>query len=117
MWLRSLQAHGRVARGWLGVEIQAITPEMAASLGSKDLKGAIVANVVPGGPAQKAGFHQGDLVVRNQRHRSGGSRDLTRRVAALQAGTTCDLHSGAGWYAPRFACVGGLAQRGTGCVE
>src|SRR5204863_5974706 len=41
-----LQSHGRVARGWLGVEVQAITPEIAASFGTKELKGAIVANVV-----------------------------------------------------------------------
>ena len=83
-----LEAHGRVARGWLGVEVQAITPEMAASFGSKDLKGAIVANVVPGGPAQKAGFHQGDLVVAINGNAVDDSRDLTRRVAALQAGST-----------------------------
>ena len=83
-----LEAHGRVARGWLGVEVQAITPEMAASFGSKDLKGAIVANVVPGGPAQKAGFHQGDLVVAINGAQVEDSRDLTRRVAALQAGST-----------------------------
>jgi serine protease Do len=83
-----LEAHGRVARGWLGVEVQAITPEMAASFGSKDLKGAIVANVVPGGPAQKAGFRQGDLVVAINGNAVDDSRDLTRRVAALQAGTT-----------------------------
>jgi len=68
--------------------VQAITPEMAASFGSKDLKGAIVANVVPGGPAQKAGFRQGDLVVAINGSAVDDSRDLTRRVAALQAGTT-----------------------------
>src|SRR5690348_1292052 len=73
-----LLAHGRVARGWLGVEVQAITPEMAASFGSKELKGAIVANVVPGGPAQKAGFHQGDLVVAINGAAVNDSRDLTR---------------------------------------
>jgi len=81
-----LQAHGRVARGWLGVEVQSITPEIASSFGSKDLKGAIVANVVPGGPAAKAGFHQGDLVVAVNGTAVDDSRDLTRRVAALPAG-------------------------------
>ena len=51
-----LQAHGHVARGWLGVQIQSVTPEVAASLGLSNPKGAIVANVVPDGPAAKAGF-------------------------------------------------------------
>ncbi len=82
-----LQAHGRVARGWLGVEVQAITPEIAASFGSKELKGAIVANVVPNGPAAKAGFHQGDLIVAVNGKAIEDSRDLTRRVAALPAGS------------------------------
>src|ERR1043165_7407670 len=83
-----LQSHGRVARGWLGVEVQAITPAIAASFGSKELKGAIVANVVPNGPAAKAGFHQGDLVVAINGAAVDDSRDLTRRVAALPAGST-----------------------------
>jgi serine protease Do len=86
--VEQLKSHGKVARGWLGVEVQAITPEMAASFGSKDLKGAIVANIVPGGPAAKAGFRQGDLVVAINGAAVDDSRDLTRRVAALQAGTT-----------------------------
>jgi serine protease Do len=85
--VEQLKDHGRVARGWLGVEVQAITPEMAASFGNKELKGAIIANVVAGGPAAKAGFHQGDLVVAINGASVDDSRDLTRRVAALQAGT------------------------------
>ncbi len=87
-WWRSLQAHGHVARGYLGVQIQSVTPEIAASLGLKDAKGAIVAEVVPGGPAAKAGFQQGDIVTRRSTaRRCEDSRDLTRRVAALPAGT------------------------------
>ena len=81
-----LKAHGHVARGWLGVEIQSITPDIAASLGIKEAKGAIVASVVPGGPAQKAGFEQGDVVLAVNGKTVDDNRDLTRRVAALQAG-------------------------------
>ena len=58
-----LKAHGHVARGYLGVNIQSVTPEIASSLGLKDDKGAMVAEVVPGGPAAKAGFEQGDIVT------------------------------------------------------
>ncbi|MBI3677127.1 MAG: Do family serine endopeptidase [Proteobacteria bacterium] len=83
-----LKAHGKVARGWLGVEIQSVTPEIAASLGEKEMKGAIVATVVPGSPAAQAGFEPGDLVVALNGSGVDDSRSLTRRVAALQAGTT-----------------------------
>lgn len=82
-----LQAHGHVARGWLGVGIQSVTPEIAASLGMKEPKGAIVANIVDGGPAAKAGFQPGDIVVAVDGKPVQDSRDLTRRVASLPAGT------------------------------
>ena len=45
------------------MKIQSVTPEIASSLGIKDTKGAIVAEVVPSGPAAKAGFEQGDIVT------------------------------------------------------
>jgi serine protease Do len=86
--IAQLEAHGRVARGWLGVEIQTLTPEIAASMGSKETKGAIVATIVPGGPAAKGGFQQGDLVLALNGKAVEDSRDLTRRVAALPAGAT-----------------------------
>ena len=84
--IAQLETHGKVARGWLGVEVQAVTPEIAASVGAKDAKGALVANVVPTGPAAKGGFRQGDLVLAVNGTAIEDSRDLTRRVAALPAG-------------------------------
>jgi serine protease Do len=83
-----LKEHGHVTRGWLGVEIQSVTPEIASSLGLKDNKGAIVANVVPGGPAAKGGFEQGDVVTAIDGQALEDSRDLTRRVAGVTAGHT-----------------------------
>src|SRR5258705_7048137 len=56
-----LKEHGHVTRGYLGVNIQTVTPDIASSLGIKDGKGAMVAEVVTGGPAARAGFEQGDI--------------------------------------------------------
>jgi serine protease Do len=86
--VNQLEQHGHVSRGWLGVQIQAMTPELAASMGSKEAKGAIIASVVPGGPAAKAGLHQGDVVVAVNGKSVEDNRDLTRRVAMLAAGST-----------------------------
>jgi serine protease Do len=86
--IAQLQAHGHVERGWLGVQIQSITPEIASSLGIKNPKGAIGASVVAGGPAEKAGFRQGDVVVALDGKAIEDNRDLTRRVAALPADST-----------------------------
>jgi serine protease Do len=54
---------GKVIRGWLGVMIQKITPDLKATLGLKDEKGALVADVIAGGPADKAGIKRGDVIV------------------------------------------------------
>jgi len=87
----ALEAHGRVARGWLGVQIQSVTPEMAASLGIAQPKGVIVANVLPDGPAAKAGFRQGDVITAINGKTVEDSHDLTRRVALLPAGKTANF--------------------------
>ncbi|MBS0472378.1 MAG: DegQ family serine endoprotease [Proteobacteria bacterium] len=83
-----LQAHGHVDRGYLGVNIQSITPDIASTLNITSPKGAIVAEVVPGGPAAKAGFQQGDVIVALNGNAVDDSRDLTRHIASLPAGTT-----------------------------
>ncbi len=83
-----LQAHGHVDRGYLGVNIQSITPDIAATLNITSPKGAIVAEVVPGGPAASAGFQQGDVITALDGRTVEDSRDLTRHIASLPAGAT-----------------------------
>ena len=81
-----LRATGNVARGWLGVQIQNLTPDLAASLGAGTEKGAIVANVIENSPAEQAGFRQGDVILSLNGTQIDDNRDLTRKVASLLAG-------------------------------
>jgi Do/DeqQ family serine protease len=60
---QQLIANGKVQRGWLGVSIQELTPELAKSFGLDRPRGALVADVVKGGPAEKAGLQRGDVVM------------------------------------------------------
>ena len=83
--VEQLKTTGTVDRGWLGVQIQDFTPELASSM-NVDAKGAIVAEVVNASPAERAGFAQGDVVVALNGADVADSKVLTRRVAALKAG-------------------------------
>ena len=89
--VEQLKDHGNVARGWLGVQIQNLTPDMAASLGVSTAKGAIVASVVDESPAAKAGFKQGDVIVSLNGSEVDDNRDLTRKVAGLRVGEKADF--------------------------
>jgi serine protease Do len=83
-----LQKRGHVTRGLLGVAIQDVTPELAKSFGLKESKGALIAQVTPGGPADKAGFEQGDVIVNFDGRPIGDSKDLPRIVASTPVGKT-----------------------------
>jgi len=81
-----LISRGKVVRGWLGVAIQDLSPELAASLGVKEDAGALVADVMKDGPAASAGLRPGDVILE-----FGGSAikdvpDLQKRVAAVEPG-------------------------------
>jgi serine protease Do len=89
--IEQLKANGTVARGWLGVSIQNLTPDIASSIGIPDAKGAIVAAVVDNSPAQRAGFQQGDVILRINGMTVEDSRDLTRRVASVPAGSRANF--------------------------
>lgn len=86
-----LKQTGSVARGWLGVQVQDVTPELASSLGLKDTKGAIVADVVTNSPADRAGIRQGDIIVATNGVGVTNSRDLTRIVAEIKVGQRANI--------------------------
>ncbi len=78
--------HGNVRRGWLGIQIQPVTEDVAASLGMDEAQGAIVVQVIENTPAAAAGFEQGDVVLKVNGEAVEDNRDLTRRVGALRPG-------------------------------
>jgi serine protease Do len=86
-----LRAHGTVERGWLGVQIQKVTPEIASAVGLKAPAGALVAEVQPNSPASRAKVKQGDIILAFNGKDVAEMRDLPRLVAAVKAGTTVDL--------------------------
>lgn len=86
-----LKENGKVERGWLGVKIQEVTPEIADSVGLPNAKGALVAEVTAESPAARAGLHQGDVILSYDGQSVDTLRDLTRRVAETKAGGTVDL--------------------------
>src|SRR5262249_36149160 len=61
--LAQLRDHGQVTRGWLGVGVQPLTPEIARKLGLASTRGALVSQVKPGSPAASAGIERGDVIV------------------------------------------------------
>ena len=79
--LPQLQANGHVTRGWLGVVIQQISPEIAEEFGLEDQKGALVSKVVPDGPAAKAGLEQRDVIREFDGQEISDFDDLPRVVA------------------------------------
>jgi serine protease Do len=88
----SLIKYGKVVRGYLGVNIQDITPEMAKSLKlDKSVKGVIIADIVPSGPADKGGIEQGDIIIRFDGERIETVARLRNRVAATDPGRTVKI--------------------------
>ncbi|MBL27411.1 MAG: hypothetical protein CMM50_07675 [Rhodospirillaceae bacterium] len=89
--IAQLKENGHVERGWLGVKIQGVSPEIAEAMGLDEPHGALVAEVVSGSPAEKAGLEQGDVIVGYNGTEIDSVRDLPRLVAATPAGKDADL--------------------------
>ena len=81
-----LVKYGETRRGWLGVRIQTITEELAEGLGLKSPEGALVTEVTPGGPAEKAGLRPRDVIIEFNGRRVRKMRELPRLVAETPVG-------------------------------
>jgi serine protease Do len=84
--LPQLKNSGKVVRGWLGVYIQKVTPELAESLGLADSRGALVAKVLDNGPAQAAGVKRGDVIIAFDNQPIDDSRELPLMVGRTDLG-------------------------------
>ncbi len=89
--LPQLRAKGHVTRGWLGVMIQKITPELAEELGLEGEAGALVSKVVPDGPADKAGIEHYDVIVEFDDRAIAELGELPRVVAETPVDKTVDV--------------------------
>ena len=84
--IEQLKEQGYISRGWLGVQIQNVTPLIAESLDLGAASGALVAQVTPASPAAVAGLEVGDVITALEGEPIGTVRDLTRRVALAKPG-------------------------------
>jgi serine protease Do len=89
--IMSLKDHGAVVRGWLGLQIQPVSSDIAASLGLDKEGGALVADVVKGAPAETAGFKVGDAVLAVDGAQVKDARDLSLKIAGFAPGKTVKI--------------------------
>ncbi|MBV8104770.1 MAG: Do family serine endopeptidase [Hyphomicrobiales bacterium] len=89
--IQSLKDDGKVARGWLGVQIQPVTQDIADSMGLKESKGALVDKAEKDSPAAAAGLKDGDVITAVNGETVADSHDLARKIAALGPKKEADL--------------------------
>jgi len=88
---KQIVSSGKVTRGWLGIRIQEITPEIAKSFNLGGQKGVLVADVDPNGPAARGGLRSGDIILSYGGQQLHSSHDLSMAVAATQVGSSAKL--------------------------
>jgi serine protease Do len=89
--MTSLMETGHVVRGYLGVEIQELTEELAKSFGYKGTEGVLVGDVAPDSPAAKAGMKQGDIITRYEGKKVKNMYELRSAVAQTKPGTEAKI--------------------------
>ena len=90
--LEQIVATGEVTRGWVGVEIQDLTPELAESFGLRGTQGALIAGVLRASPADRAGIRPGDVLIAVDGSSVRDQRTMLDLVAALPPGHTASFH-------------------------
>jgi serine protease Do len=88
---KTLIAHGKVERGWLGVTIRDLIPELAKSVHAESFKGALIVDVAKGGPADKAGLRKNDVVIAYRDREIPDSSTLRNDVAETAIGTEAKI--------------------------
>jgi len=86
-----LKDKGVVTRGWLGVQIQPVTADIAEGLALKSAEGALVAEPLAGGPAAKSGIMAGDVIAKMNGLPVKDARDLARKIGSMEPGSTVTL--------------------------
>jgi serine protease Do len=89
--VEQLKDKGKVTRGWIGVQIQDVTADLAESLGLTASRGALVAEPQPGSPAARAGIESGDVIVSVNGKEARDSRETARTISSLPPGTTATV--------------------------
>ncbi len=89
--IQQLKDKGYVTRGWIGMQIQSVTPTIAEAIGFKNTEGALVAHIEPDSPAAKDGIEVGDVITSVNGEAVKESRDLGRKIAAIAPGTPTKL--------------------------
>lgn len=89
--VNQLRTSGSVSRGWLGVKIQNVDEDTAASLGLGETRGALINEVTADGPAARAGLKNGDTILSVNGSKIADSRDLARRIAGLNPDSTAEV--------------------------
>lgn len=89
--ITQLKEKGKVTRGWIGVGVQELTPDLAKKFGLKDAHGVLVSSVNPGDPAEAAGFKVGDIILSYDGKSMNELGDIPRAVAATTPGKVMEV--------------------------